>query len=218
MTSYALGPGATLIYHYEAIRATHAEVATLMARARAEPKLTFTLYGKPCTMQRHQLMFGKDYAFSGRTLRAQSEWDPLVRRCVAWANARYPPPAAGGGGPAYNAALVNYYHNGSDYISPHRDKGEVRPVLTFTFGAVRRMHFAYDIPGGAGKKRAYCETVPANRSLLLEDRSCAVMAGPRFQAEWTHCIRRSTRAEGPRLSVTVRAFPHQGGLYGEDKM
>ena len=84
-----------------------------MARAQAEPKLTFTLYGRPCTMQRHQLMFGKDYAFSGRTLRAQSEWDPLARRCVDWANARYPPTSGAGGGPAYNAALVNYYHNGS---------------------------------------------------------------------------------------------------------
>lgn len=212
MASYPLGPGATVIYYRNAVVPPQSEIAALTARAAAEPRRTFTLYGKACTMQRHQLMFGRDYAFSGRTLRAQAAWDPLVRRCVAWANARYPPPPGAGGGPAYNAALVNYYHDGSDYISPHRDKGEVRPVLTFTFGATRRMHFAYDKPGGAGKKRAHSETIPANRSLLLEHGSCAVMAGPRFQAEWTHGIRRSKRAEGPRLSVTVRAFPHQGGL------
>ena len=161
-------------------------------------------------MQRHQIMFGKDYAFSGRTLRAQATWDPLARRCVAWANAHYPPPSAGD--PAYNAALVNYYHDGSDYISAHSDKGEVRPVLTFTFGAVRRMHFAYKARRGGKRKRdnddgAAKEKVPADRSLLLEHGSCAVMAGPRFQAEWTHGIRPSKRAVGPRLSVTVRAFP-----------
>ena len=198
MASYALGPGATVIYYRNAVVPTRSEVAALTARAVAEPRRTFTLYGKPCTMQRHQLMFGKDYAFSGCTLRAQEKDDPLVQRCVAWANARYPP---GDGEPKYNAALVNYYRDGSQYISPHSDKGEVRPILTFTFGGVRRMRFAYKRASGKRKRGD-----PDNRSVLMEHASCLVMAGPRFQAEWTHGIRPSARAVPPRLSVTVRAF------------
>ena len=82
MAVYPLGAGASLIYYRNAVRASEDEVTALMARARAEPKLNFTLYGKQCTMQRHQLMFGSDYTFSGRTLREQAEWDPLMRRCV----------------------------------------------------------------------------------------------------------------------------------------
>ena len=141
-------------------------------------------------MHRQQLFFGPagGYTFSRITVPAETVPDPLVVRCLEVAQ-RWLPGA--------NAALVNYYADGSNYISPHSDDEPVHAgaaILTFSFGTTRTFRIR-------NKK-----TRTRLQDLELPSHSVAIMAGPAFQLELTHEVPRQLRRGGWRLSVTVRLF------------
>jgi alkylated DNA repair dioxygenase AlkB len=158
-------------------------------------------------LRRRQAFYALDpavaeYRFSGAAVAAEAAAavPPLVRRCIDFANARY------GGG--FNAALCNLYDDGSDYISQHSDDEAAHApgsaVLTFSFGAERRMRFA--AKPAARKLLPHC----ASQSVQLPHAGCVVMRGQAFQRCFTHGIPKvaaRAAADTPaRLSVTVRKF------------
>jgi alkylated DNA repair dioxygenase AlkB len=185
--------------------ALDAEVAAVTRALAGRARLQFSMFGEPRTMRRRQAFYALDpavaeYRFSGAAVAAEPGVPPLVRRCIDFANARY------GGG--FNAALCNLYEDGSDYISQHSDDEPAHApgsaVLTFSFGAERRMRF--------GAKPAAKPLLPDWRAqyVQLPHAGCVVMRGEAFQRCFTHGIpqvaARAAAATPARLSVTVRKF------------
>jgi alpha-ketoglutarate-dependent dioxygenase alkB family protein 2 len=170
---------------------------TLAGRGRR----TFRMFGKLCTMRRRQAFYALDtaaapeYRFSGTAVAAEPDMPPLVRRCIAFANQRY------GGG--FNAALCNLYEDGTDYISQHADDEPAHapgsPVLTFSFGAERRMLFT-------AKPSTATAMQQRRTSVALPHGSCLAMRGKDFQRCFRHGVPKAAAATAARLSVTVRKF------------
>lgn len=172
--------------------------ALLTTKKRAE----FKLYGKVCQMRRKQAFFAApgavtSYRFSNTTFPAEPHVPALVQACIDFMNTTYKTDT-------FNAALAILYEDGSDYISPHSDDepehGAGGPIGTFSFGpGVRKMVFKIKKSHAveAPKKRVECE---------LEQGSCVVMRGPRFQEALTHEIPKQKAVNDWRLSVTVRHF------------
>ena len=108
----------------------------------------------------------------------------------------------------YNGILVNYYTNGEDYISDHRDDElGLDPsvgVLTISYGAERTFRVK---PWNHEKRAPY----PAKESLWLSvpARSChaLLMAGQDFQKELAHGVLPQPGAGG-RISFTLRFARH----------
>ena len=97
-------------------------------------------------------------------------------------------------GTRLNAVLVNYYENGTQYISAHKDSswGLVpgQPIVGLSFGATR----TFRIREAAGNK--------IRLDLPLEDNSLVVMLS---QTGFTHEIPGRKRLLGERWSLTLRA-------------
>lgn len=156
------------------------------------------------------------YRFSGNVLtREAGEMPVAVQQCLAFVADRDQQPTS------RYWALVNWYPHASDYISAHTDdesevgvvSGSDGPaVATFTFGAVPRI---FRIVRKPSSRRHAQPLLPPRWDIALPHGSCAIMAGTRFQAAYTHEVRplsraavRTAEAAGHaigRLSITVRA-------------
>lgn len=94
-----------------------------------------------------------------------------------------------------NAALVNRYADGRDYISPHRDNQPIIDqsyVYTLSYGATRDFVVTdYE----TGKSVYTFATTP--RTLLC-------MEGPTFQKLYKHALPVRARVTEPRTSITLR--------------
>lgn len=94
-----------------------------------------------------------------------------------------------------NAALVNRYVDGKDYISPHRDNQPIIDqsyVYTLSYGATRDF-VVTDYETG---KMVY--TFAATPRTLL------CMEGPTFQKLYKHGLPVRSRVTEPRTSITLR--------------
>ena len=90
------------------------------------------IYGKTLETPRLQAAFGRDYAFSGTIVRAQPI-PPLLLPLMDFLNEKY--------NCNLNMALINWYRDGNDYISPHSDnETQINPnipIITVSIGATR---------------------------------------------------------------------------------
>ena len=158
------------------------------------------LYGKPAFMRRNVGFFCEPgasygYFFSGQLAEA-NPLPPELRLLLATVNDLF--------NARYNGILVNYYTNGEDYISDHRDDElGLDPsvgVLTISYGAERKFCVK---PWNHEKRAPY----PAKESLWLSvpARSChaLLMAGQDFQKELAHGVPPQPGAGG-RISFTLR--------------
>ena len=191
MSRTELSATAALEVREGAVTASAAELEALTAQLAAQEPTTFMAYGRECTMRRKMLFFGEGgYRFSGQTCAAAAAMDPVVQRCLAAAQEWLP---------GANAALVNLYKDGNEYISAHRDNEAQHaagsPILTFSFGAVRTFRIR---KWEAGKSHPTLHDAP------LPSHSVAVMHG--MQQHFTHEIPVQRRVTYSRLSVTVRQF------------
>jgi len=194
-TQLVCGKDADFDFTPDAITASQEAIRELVECLKPDHPRTFKMYGRCCTMQRNQRYYSTNpkavpYKFS------QNEFLPhkvlpgsLVGMCIQHANT-----ASGGAG--YNAALVNFYSNGSKYISPHSDDGEPAPIFTYSFGATRPFQIRWK---GKGKPEEF-----KRLSVLLPSGSCAVMRGADFQTHFTHGIPATRKEMGWRISITVR--------------
>ena len=176
-------------------------------------------------MHRWNLAYGHAYAYSGQvTPAAEGEMPEIIQRCLDHMNGMEageaeaepepepepedaqqeqrakrakrtkPTPRA-----SYNMALVNWYKDGEDYISPHSDNerqlipGE--PIACFSFGATRnfRLRPKKEIEGGV------------SADFFLEHGSLVIMGG-NCQQTHEHSIPISKRVTRSRVSITLRKF------------
>ncbi len=160
---------------------------------RPETRVTFKLYGKEVTMQREQRMYGTHpYSFSGITVPSEPVIPALVQRCMEHARTAY--------GMDATDALVNWYADGSSYLSPHSDDETQlqggRPIVGYTFLSKDPRPFVI---------RCKDKGKPFQRlDLLLQNNSCIAMGGD-MQKEYTHEVPKA-KAEGWRINITVRDF------------
>ena len=190
--------------------ASPAEIRLVHKILDGKQRNTFKMYGKTCTMHRLMALYGRSQIkFSGITLQEEKgEMPELVKRCldyVADIDRQQPD---------RYWALVNWYPEATDYISPHTDDesdvGVVNEqqgpaVATFSFCQVPR---TFRIERKENKRRW---------DVALPNGSCAIMTGHRFQQDFTHEVRPLSKRQAKqaaysnlsigRLSVTVRANP-----------
>ena len=208
---------ARLVIDPDAVNVLPADLAALQSILEGKKRLQFRLYGRDATMRRQQAIFGIDaYRFSGNVLtREAGEMPVAVQQCLAFVADRDQQPTS------RYWALVNWYPHATDYISAHADDErevgvvsarEGPAVATFTFGAVPRVFRLVRKPSS---RRHAQPLLPQRWDIALPHGSCAIMAGTRFQAAYTHEVRplsraavRAAAAAGHpigRLSITVRA-------------
>ena len=132
---------ARFVYEPDAVQCTDAEFENLKTVLLGNPKHHVKVFGKthnpktgkPYTRPRHEAVYGKDYTYSGVTLKQETKSNDLVDRVMRHAN-------GGKDDGPFKWALVNLYLNGEDNVGMHQDNekevggGEVR---TYSFGATR---------------------------------------------------------------------------------
>jgi alkylated DNA repair dioxygenase AlkB len=97
----------------------------------------------------------------------------------------------------YEGVLVNWYEDGNQYISKHRDneKGLVAgsPIVSITLGHSNRVFRIRDNTG-----KIVLDKVLYNKDVF-------VMGGD-FQKEYTHEIPKTKKVDKPRINITFREF------------
>lgn len=102
---------------------------------------------------------------------------------------------------SFNECLLNYYRDGSDYLSWHRNNahelGEYPVIATVSFGATRILQF-----------RDYKEKVPV---ISLElDHGSALLVKKQTQEFWEQRSPKTTRTVTPRINLTFRLTLKKG--------
>ena len=93
----------------------------------------------------------------------------------------------------FNCCVANCYPNGSIGLGAHDDgEKETSHIATVSFGAERKCVYTKK-----DKTESY--------TILLKDRSIAVMCGPTFQRLWNHAIPKM-KCDSPRISLTYRVY------------
>jgi alkylated DNA repair dioxygenase AlkB len=96
----------------------------------------------------------------------------------------------------FTSVLLNYYRDGNDHVSWHRDydKNYMKnpPVASVSFGETRYFDIRHKFRKDLDKIR-----IPLNHGSLL------VMAGG-FQHNWEHSVPKTARKIGPRINLTFR--------------
>ena len=99
-------------------------------------------------------------------------------------------------GETFNSCLLNFYHDGEDYMGWHSDdEPELDPnasIASVSLGAERKFSF---------KHRRTKETV----SVFLENGSILLMKPP-TQEHWLHTLRKSKKVNEPRINLTFRTY------------
>jgi len=189
-----IGYGSHIDYYAEAWSLSKNGWDTLMS---LRPEKRGVLFGH--TVPRDLQTFGKPYKFSG--VNHPSKSMPLyIKRLMRRASMLT--------GVDFNMALVNWYMDGNDSISPHADDedeikldkdGNSYPVACFSFGVTRKFLIK---PKEKGTK-----SVPFH----LENGSLVVMGG-KCQKTHLHSIPKTKKLEEHpdygtvRISVTFRRF------------
>ena len=187
-----LTPKSHLTLFTQAIREEDGDVSTLM-ELKPPHRDQIQMYGKKIDLPRFQALYGNSsYTYSRIKLEPISDIPVLVQKCIQFANNEYPSHVWGG-------ALVNWYMDGTDYVSMHSDDetdlSPGAPILSFSFGAERTFRVETKIQGGAVTKMDF----------VTLHNSCIVMEGE-IQKEFSHGITKTLKPTRPRINITVRSF------------
>lgn len=137
---------------------------------------------------RRSCSMGHSYPYSG-SVHPESPWDSKVLDIMNRVNQRFRC--------HFNSCLINYYEDGSEYISPHSD--DVRSldtngqVVSISLGSTRDMV-------------VQAKDLSQKRKFALPPGSLFMMQGSSFQKLYTHGIPKTAANVGPRISLTFRRF------------
>lgn len=193
---------ASLIVHRGILSCSKEEFEALVARMPLrENRGTITLYGSTYKVPRTQKLFGDTpYVYSRMKLDADPDIDPLVQRCLDFANEEYPDYV-------FNGALVNLYEDGLDNVGWHSDDESALvkggPIVSVTFGYARPFKIR-TIP-------RFWDNKTQTWTVVLNSGDVAVMLGDDFQRTLEHQVPKSTKkvpqdVDTRRINITVRAF------------
>jgi len=146
------------------------------------------MFGKRITMRRLTAWYGDepfDYTYS-----------QVSRQALPWTKtlAEIKSEAEKVSGETFNSCLLNFYHDGEDYMGWHSDdEPELNPnasIASVSLGAERKFAF---------KHKRSKETV----STFLTNGSVLLMKPP-TQEHWLHTLRKSKKVGEPRINLTFR--------------
>jgi alkylated DNA repair dioxygenase AlkB len=151
-----------------------------------------TMHGRMVKIPRWQQAYGRDYRFSGRINRALPV-PAVLEPLLAWSQEQLDP--------RLNGLVLNWYDAAREhYIGPHRDKTKGliagAPIVTISLGEERVFRVR-------PWKATGVVDFPALHGTVF------VMPFETNQV-FTHEVPHFARHEGRRISVTLRAFEHQG--------
>ena len=157
-----------------------------LLEVKPEEKHTIKMFGKEMKTPRFVQAFGKDYKFSQTVAEAKpisENWKPFID----YFNKRYKC--------NLNGILVNYYMDGNDYISMHRDNEKTlkpeSPIVSISLGDTRKF-VLQDME--TKEKTVY----------NLENNDVIVMGGT-CQQTHKHGIPKQ-KNKGIRINITLREF------------
>ena len=145
------------------------------------------MFGRDIPIPRLQKVFGIDYRFSGKTHRSiliPEEFHDMIE----YFNNKY--------NRKYNMLLINWYHDGSKYISMHSDDErqivKQSEIITLSLGDTRTFVLV-----NKKTKEKYKFSMSNNDYITM---------GGYCQTEFKHGITKTKKAVGPRISITLREF------------
>ncbi len=148
-------------------------------------------YGKTVALPRLTAWYGhhdNDYTYSG-IKQSINSWTPelleIKNRIETKSNIRF------------TSVLLNYYRNGNDHVSWHRDNEKVlkaNPVIgSVSFGATRTFRFRH------------VDNKKLIRSIDLSHGTYLLMKGE-TQHKWEHQVPKTTKVKAPRINLTFRVL------------
>jgi len=148
------------------------------------------MFGKHITMRRLTAWYG-DRPF-------EYTYSKVSRQALPWTKtlAEIKAEVENISGETFNSCLLNFYHDGEDYMGWHSDdEPELDPnasIASVSLGAERKFSF---------KHRRSKETI----SVFLNDGSILLMKPP-TQEHWLHTLRKSMKVDEPRINLTFRKY------------
>lgn len=153
---------------------------------------TVRLYGKTITTPRSELNLGREYTFSGVTHPVADVSHPVLARLLAFTSTH-------SGIQGWSQMLLNFYDDGTQYISDHRDNEPEllpgAPIYSFSFGASRDFVV----------KPWSDPSVPERLVMTMKNNTCVVMLGD-MQQHYTHGVPKRLRVKDSRINVTLRLY------------
>ncbi len=148
------------------------------------------MFGKRITMRRLTAWYGDrpfEYTYS-QVSRQALPWTKTLAEIKAEVEKI--------SGETFNSCLLNFYHDGEDYMGWHSDdEPELDPnasIASVSLGAERKFSF---------KHRRSKETI----SVFLNDGSLLLMKPP-TQEHWLHTLRKSKKVSEGRINLTFRSL------------
>lgn len=152
------------------------------------------VYGKHLQTPRWQEVYGHDYTFSG-VKHPGLEYPVIIQRLLNFCRNHIDP--------RFNGAVVNWYKDGQDSISPHADDepGIIpgSPIASLSFGAQREFVFHKKDPARDRSSR------PEKRVFTLTNNTLLVMGGT-TQTTHKHSVPKDPKCTTKRINVTFRCF------------
>lgn len=158
-----------------------------------EKDIKLRIHGREVTIPRKQTAYGDDgisYGYSGIRIPAKP-WIPIlleIKNAIELLS-----------GKNFNFCLVNYYHDGTQYIGPHKDdERELQSgsyIVSVTFGQERIFRFTPDDP-----------KIPKVDIKLPN--GCILMILPPTNRFWKHSVPKKSKnlCPKPRFNLTFRSI------------
>lgn len=151
----------------------------------------YIIYDKEILSPRMTYYFGnKNYTYTNQT-KIKEEFSPFIQKLAN--KIEYNLKLEKG---FFNGCLLNYYRNGEDYISYHKDDeiemDKTAIIAVLSFGASRKFYLKEDIVGEVSKS-------------TLSGGSLAIMY-PICQEKYKHSIPKEKKILNGRISLTFRRF------------
>jgi alkylated DNA repair dioxygenase AlkB len=147
------------------------------------------VFNKEYDVPRWQQSFGQDYFFSGIDHKASEITHPYLLKLLSFVQKH--------SGKNYQQMLINWYMNGSEYISAHSDSEKQlvknSSIYSFSFGATR------DFVITSKSDKDYRLIIPLKNNTLI-------IMGGETQKYYKHGVPKRLKVKDPRINVTMRLY------------
>jgi len=151
---------------------------------------TYIINGRSVTPKRKTFMYGKDYTYSGMKqigVPFDDKLSYIAKQIEKKLNLEKG---------YFNGCLLNYYIDGSSYISYHKDDEKEMisdsVIVSLSLGATRKFYLKND------------ETKEVEK--LIHNEGEILVMETLTQKEWTHSVPKEMKVKEPRISLTFRRF------------
>ena len=154
------------------------------------------IHGRQTPIPRWHRAFGNDYRFSGQVATAL-DVPAILKPLLEWARVAVDD--------RLNGILVNWYDGAlGHYIGPHHDDQRQlvvgTPIVTISFGEERIFRML------RARNDSAAETMSNRKHDFTATTGGVIVIPWSTNRVWKHCVPKSARYRGRRISITLRAF------------